>query len=172
MIITNVVYSANLLCTFNLRKLCYQLTNVRYEPKRFPGLIWQHPHIGGNCLIFGNGNINCNGKARYFREGRERLRKYARCLQRLGYKMHVTRLKRLTVSAYHKLSSPLRLEQIAKEWSLSYTPEIFPTLVFKKGVITFSCFHSGAVIITGIKQRHHIDDIIYPTLIELELYTM
>ena len=65
--------------------------------------------------------------------------------------MHVTRLKRLTVSAYHKLSSPLRLEQIAKEWSLSYTPEIFPTLVFKKGVITFSCFHSGAIIITGIK---------------------
>ena len=140
MIITNVVYSANLLCTFNMRKLCYQLTNVRYEPNRLPGLIWQHPYIGGNCLIFGNGNINCNRKARCFEEGHERLRKYARCFQRLGYRVHVTHLKRLTVSAYHKLSCLLRLEQIAKEWSLSFTPEIFPTLVFKKGVIIFSCF--------------------------------
>ena len=133
MIITNVVYSANLLCTFNMRKLCYQLTNVRYEPNCLPGLIWQHPYIGGSCLIFGNGNINCNGKARCFREGHERLRKYARCLQRLGYKVHVTHLKRLTSTANHKLSSLLRLEQIAKEWSLSYIPEIFPTLVSKKG---------------------------------------
>ena len=140
MIITNVVYSANLLCTFNMRKLCYQLTNVRYEPNRLPGLIWQHPCIGRNCLIFGNGNINGKGKSRCFREGHERLQKYARCLQRLGYKVHVTRLKRLTSSANHKLSSLLRLEQIAKEWSLSYTREIFPTLVFKKRVIIFSCF--------------------------------
>ena len=133
MFITNVVYSAYLLCTFNMRKLCYQLTNVTYKTIRLPGLIWQHPYIGRNCLIFGNGNIHCNGKAGCFGEGHERLRKYARCLQRLGYKVHVTPLKRLTSSANHKLSSLLRLEQIAKEWSLSYTPEIFPTLVFKKG---------------------------------------
>ena len=68
---------------------------------------WEWPNVW-KC------NIHCNGKARCFREGHERLRKYARCLHRLGYKVHVTRLKRLTSLACHKLSSLLRLEQIAK----------------------------------------------------------
>ena len=39
----------------------------------FPGPIWHHRLIGGNCLAFASGVINCNRKASSFEEGRQRL---------------------------------------------------------------------------------------------------
>ena len=137
MIITNVVYSANLRCRFDLARLCHQLSNTSYNPSRFPGLIWKHKRIGVNCLVFSSGVINCNGKATYFKSGYIRLRRYARCLQKLGYKVQLADVKRLTASASHKLSSTLALEKISSEWRVAYTPEIFPALVFKKQGVTF-----------------------------------
>ena len=49
-------------------------------------------------------------------------------------------------------------------------PEIFPALNFKIEGVNFCCFHTGKVVITGIKTTTQIDDAVYPTLIELELY--
>ena len=70
MIITIAVYSAQLNYPIDLRQLCYEITNARYDPARFPGL-WQHRKIGGNCLVFSNGIINCNGKVSKKRQGHE-----------------------------------------------------------------------------------------------------
>ena len=60
--ISNVVYSAHIGCSMDLAGLCQRLWNCRYDPRIFPGLIWQHRLIGGNCLVFASGVINCNGK--------------------------------------------------------------------------------------------------------------
>ena len=56
--ITNVVYPVHLDCPMDLIKLCQCLWNSRYDPKVFPGLIWQHRVIGGNNLEFANGVIS------------------------------------------------------------------------------------------------------------------
>ncbi len=169
--ITNVVYMADLKCQFDLTDLTGRLTNVRYQPSRFPGIVWQDRHIGGNCLIFSNGKINCNGKATSFEAGKLRLRRYARHLQKLGYNVRLTDVKLITASAFHKLSGPLHLIRMATEREAIYEPELFPALVLKKGGVTFSCFHTGKTIITGFKTRRSVRDVIYPTIIELELYT-
>ena len=71
--ITNVVYSAHVGCPMDLTTLYGLLWNTQHDPKTFPGLIWQHRLIGGNCLVFANGVVNCNGKAASFQEGRQRL---------------------------------------------------------------------------------------------------
>lgn len=171
MIITNVVCSANLGCSINLRHLCYRIANARFDPRTFPGLIWQHKTIGGNCLVFSNGVINCNGKASSVREGQQRLRQYARRIQRLGFTVLLNKTKCLTISASHTLSDALDLQLLAKERKVLYEPELFPSLNFKREGVHFCCFHSGKVIITGIKDLSQIDDVVYPVLIELELYT-
>ena len=169
--ITNVVFSANLCCLFDLRKLCQRLWNSRYDPKTFPGLIWQHKIIGGNCLVFSNGVINCNGKAASFEEGRQRLRRYARQLQTRGFPVRLRDVKLITVSTSHTLSSGLDLQALAIDRALLYEPELFPALNFKIDRVNFCCFHTGKVVITGVKSSDQIDDVVYPTLIELELYT-
>ena len=171
MIITNVVCSAYLSYSFDLRQLCYRLTNVRYDPRRFPGLIWQHRSIGGNCLVFSNAIINCNGKATSLNEGKKRLRRYARRLQKLGYPIHIRGTKILTVSACHTLSESLDLRTLATEREVTYEPELFPAINFKNDGVNFCCFHTGKVVLTGIKSLSQIDEVVYPTLIELELYT-
>lgn len=169
--VTNVVYSAHLGCSIDLSQLCYRISNVRYDPRKFPGLIWQHRRIGGNCLVFSNGVINCNGKAATIKDGITRLRHYARRLQRLGYPVYMKDIKCITTSASHTLSSELDIQLLVKEKQIVYEPELFPAANFKKDGVNFCCFHSGIVVMTGIKVPSQIDDIIYPVLIELELYT-
>ena len=129
--ITNVVYSAHLGCPVDLSRMCGLLWNTRYDPIMFPGLIWQHRTIGGNCLVFANGNINCVGKASSFKEGRQRLRQYARKLQNLGCPVQLRDVKIVTVSACHTLSLGLDLNRLAQERSLIYEPELCQPLMSK-----------------------------------------
>ena len=170
--LTNTVFIASLNCSFDLKKLCYELVNVKYNPRRFNGLIWQHPVIGGNCLLFRNGKINCNGKVRSFKEGRQRLRRYARVLQKLGYSVNLNEVKMVTASAFHVLSGPVDIPTYCREHGASYEPELFPVMMFKKNSVHFSCYQNGKIVITGIKSSRDIDDTVYPVLIELELYTI
>ncbi|XP_045171058.2 TATA-box-binding protein-like 1 [Mercenaria mercenaria] len=171
MIITNVVFSAHLDCAIDLRRLCYRISNALYDPRQFPGLIWQQKTIGGNCLVFSNGVINCNGKATSIQEGRQRLRRYARRIQRLGYTVCLKDIKCLTVSASHTLSTALDLNQLVKERQIVYEPELFSAVNLKYDGVNFCCFHSGKVVITGIKDHAQLDEAVYLVLIELELYT-
>ena len=101
MFLTNVVCSADLRCSINLSHLCQRLTNVKFDPSQFSGLVWQHKTIGVNCLLFSNGKINCNGKAESFKEGIKRLRRYARYLLKMGYDVSLNNVKVLTASAFH-----------------------------------------------------------------------
>ena len=169
--ITNVVHTAELCCHIDLGELCRSLWNARYDPKTFPGLIWQHRVIGGNCLVFPNGKINCNGSASSAEEGRQRLRRYARQLQKMGLPVRLKDVRMVTASASHTLSAGLDIQKLAKERTIVYEPELFPALNFKMHGVNFCCFHTGKVVITGIKGSQYIDYVVLPTLIELELYT-
>ena len=172
MFLTNVVCSADLRCNINLGHLCQRLVNVKYDPSHFSGLVWQHKTIGGNCLVFSNGKINCNGKADSFKEGIKRLRRYARYLQKMGYDVTLNDVKVLTASAFHAFDDHLNIKELGEQRGTRYEPELFPTATFKRENVTFSCFHNGKIIITGIKKLSDIDDVIYPTLLELDLYTI
>ena len=130
----------------------------------FPGLIWQHRIIGGNCLVFANGVVNCNGKASSFEEGRQRPRRYARLLQKYGCPVYLIDATIITASANQTLSGGLDLYRLAGDRSLLYEPEIFPALNFKIKGVNFCCFHTGKVVITGIKTMTQMDDAVYPTL--------
>ena len=84
--------------------------------------------------------------------------------------MFLTDAKNITVLASHTLSDGLDLYRLAGYRSLLYEPEIFPALNFKIKGVNFYCCYTGKVVITGIKTMTQIDDAVYPTLIELELY--
>lgn len=171
MYLTNVVCSAHVGCSVTLTDLCYHLSNARYDPAQFSGLMWQHRTVGGNCFVFSSGVIQCQGKATSLREGVQRLRCYARMLQKKGLKVELQHVKVVTASACHVLSAPLDFNTLVRERQVIYEPELFPTVNFQADGITFSCFHTGKIIITGIKKTTDMDQTIYPTLMELELYT-
>jgi len=165
--LTNVVVQGDLGCTFDLRELTYRLANARYDLRSFSGLIWRHRNIGGNCLLFSNGKINCNGKCSTLTEGRLRLRRYARRLQKMGHPVRLTNVRVVTASAVHQLSDRIDPTRLPKDFS--YEPELFPAVMFRRHGMHFICHLSGKTMITGIKRSNDLDDI-YSVLLELELY--
>lgn len=165
--LTNVVVQADLHVCIDLQHLVYSTRDIRYDPKVFSGAIWQHRKIGGNCLVFKNGKINCAG-SRSIQQARKRLRQYARLVQKLGYEVALNKVEIVTMAAVHQLSSRLDFSQMCKYLGAVYEPEILNAVMLKRGKLHLNCFHTGKVVITGIRDI----DAIYPVLLELELCTL
>lgn len=163
--LTNVVVQGDLGCPIDLRDLILKLTNVRYDPRTFSALIWQHKKIKGNCLLFSTGKINCNGKCSSLLEGRQRLRRYARIVQKLGYRVELRNIKIITASAAHQLNGRIDPQQLPPHFS--YEPELFPAVMFRREGLHYICHLSGKMMITGIKRDKDLDDI-YPVILEME----
>ncbi|XP_062609772.1 uncharacterized protein LOC134271580 [Saccostrea cucullata] len=134
--LTSVAVHARLNCTLDLGDLANALMNVRYDPARFSGLIWQHGRLGGNCLLFVNGKINCSGKCGSIRESVRRLRGYARLLQRKGCPVTLTYVQVLTISANNHLEDRVMLDCIPFDYR--YDPELFPAVMFNRERIHFT----------------------------------
>ena len=117
------------------------------------------------------GSIEEKVEGKFYEQELQSLRQYARQLQRLGYPLSLKKIKMVTASASHSLSDRFDIMTLAIERTVVYEPELFPALNFKMDGINFCCFHMGKVVITGEKCISHIDDVVLPTLIELELYT-
>lgn len=165
--VTNVVVHAALHTTIDLEHLAKSIIDIRYDPTIFPAVIWQHRKIGGNCLVFKNGKLNCSGSSSV-QQAKKRLRQYARLIQKLGYDVVLNKIDLITMSAVHQLSSRLDFTQLCKDLHASYEPDVHNAAMLKRGRLHFNCFHTGKVVITGIKN---LDDI-YPILLELELCTL
>lgn len=73
-----------------------------------------------------------------------------------------------TSSAFHKLSSRLNVNSISTALNFSYVQEIVPAVMMRRSDIHFTCHLSGSVLITGIKRPQDLDEIVYPTIVELE----
>ena len=167
--ITNIVCHTDLQCSINLKDLTSKCVNIIYDPSRFPAAIWKHKTIGGTCMVFSNGKLMVNGKIKSIREARQRVRRYARLLQKIGCHITLKRIVISTISAFYKLDGPLDVYRLAQHYGGSYEFERFPATMFIKDTIHFTCFHTGAVLMTGIKTERTFYDTIIPTLLEMYL---
>ncbi len=164
--ITNVVVQAALHVTVDLEHIASSNRDIRYNPAIFSGIIWQHRKIGGNCLVFQNGRINCSG-SKSLQEAKRRLRQYARLIQKLGYDVKLSRIDLVTMSGVHQLSARLNFREMCETLDATYHPDVHNAAMLKRGRLHFNCFHTGKVVITGIKNV----EVLYPILLELELCT-
>ena len=165
--ITNIVCHADLRCSIDLRDLASKGANMTYDPSKFPAVIWKHKVIGGTCMIFKSGKIMVNGKIESIREARQRMRRYARRLQKIGWNISLKRIIISTMSAFYKLEGALDVYRLVQHFGGSYEAERFPAAMFVKDTIHFTCFDTGSVLMTGIKTDRQFYDTIIPTLLEM-----
>jgi TATA-box binding protein (TBP) (component of TFIID and TFIIIB) len=128
-----------------LKELVHKLSNVVYNPKKFSALNWQHRKISGKLQLFLNGTVILNG-AKSYTSARKSMRQYGRCLQKLGYKITVSNIRLVNMSAVHKLANRPDLKMFP-----NYELELSNNVKFVKYGMTFLIHHPGTVIITGIK---------------------
>jgi len=167
--ITNVVCTATLNCEINLRTLTNANRNIIYDPANYSGARWKHPKIGGHCSVFSTGKLIVNGKVDSVAEAKRRLRRYARHIQRQGWRVTLSDLKVITMSASFKTAGPLDLMKVARYYGGQYEPDVFPAAMFTKDAVHFTCFHTGSVLMTGLKRTRDVYDICMPILIEMPL---
>ena len=164
--VTNVVVQTDLQVSIDLRYLASKARDIRYDPALFSAAIWRHKKIGGSCLVFRNGKLNCNGN-RSIPQARTRIRQYARLIQKQGYHVIMKKIDVITITAVYQCTSSLDFNKLCKFLGARYEPEICNYARLKRMKVQYNCFHTGKVVMTGIRNLN----VIYPTLLELELCT-
>lgn len=166
----NVVATVNMCCQLDLMQINFRTRNSEYNPQRFTGIVMRirEPHT--TALIFRSGKMVVTG-ARNEADSRLAARKFARIIEKLGYKIFFKDFKIQNIVATCDLKFPIRVEnlnQMHGQFS-SYEPELFPGLVYRmvRPRVVLLIFVNGKVVLTGAKSRQELQDAmdnIYPIL--------
>jgi len=120
-------------------------------------------------MVFSNGKIMVNGKVTCIRDCIRRIRRYARVIQRLGWNVHLKKVKICTISAHFKVDHDLNLREIANLYKGHYNPERFPAVYFSYKGINYTAFHTGTILMTGIKKECQLKSHCIPTILNMGL---
>jgi len=162
MFITNLVSVCDLNTCIDLTHLARTNINIIYRPQQFSGASWRHRKINGVLVVFRTGKVVHLGKPGD-KPPRIHIRRFARLLQKQGYDIFLSPIICVSKSAVHRLSGCVNLAELPGHFEC----EVINAAIIKRGNVSYSIFHTGTVIITGVKQLSAV----YPVLLELELYT-
>lgn len=162
----------NLGVKLDLKIISLHAINSEYNPKRFAAVIMRIRDPKSTALIFSSGKMVCTG-AKSETDSKLASRKFARIIQKIGFKVTFKDFKIQNIVASCDVGFPIRLDSLVLQHSnfASFEPEIFPGLIYRmvKPKIVLLIFVSGKLVITGGKQREDIQlafDNIYPILLE------
>lgn len=162
--ITNAVHSTHVNTHLDLKRIAAENTNTVYNPKKITAVTWRHRKINGTLQLFPNGKLIHTGKPDT-EEARVHIRRFVRILQKQNHPVSLSPIRLVCMSATCKLSGKINLHDVAKYTNATYEPELFNAAILKRGGLSLCVFHTGTVVITGIRRL----DTVYPILLELEL---
>jgi TATA-box binding protein (TBP) (component of TFIID and TFIIIB) len=165
--VTNVVVKTDLKCGLNLLYVVKHVANAIYNPCKYSGMIWKHKKIKSKCFLFHTGSIMCMGNDSIYR-AKQDIRKYARLITKLGYKVDIGHIRTITRSAVATLSGRLDCRQVCIFLNGFYDPELFNAIMVRKEYAHFTCFLSGKIIMTGVKSLKKVHNL----LMDLDLFTL
>ena len=158
--IQNVVACADLNQNINLLDVMKFFVNVKYEPRRFPGLVFRLNRPKTATLIFRTGKMVCTG-AKSEKMARSAVKKVVRELKNNGIiilgKPSIV-IQNIVASA--NLHGKIDLETAADIMdNVMYEPEQFPGLIYRMGdpKVVILIFASGKLVCTGGKSAEMVD---------------
>ncbi|XP_054262948.1 uncharacterized protein LOC128986549 [Macrosteles quadrilineatus] len=154
--VQNLVCTVNLDCKLDLQKINFRTRNSEYNPQRFCGVVMRLRDPRATALIFSSGKIVVTG-TKHEDLAHLATRKFARIIQKLGFKVRFLNFKIHNMVTMCDLRFPIRLEnlnQMHGQFS-SYEPELFPALIYRmvKPRVVLLIFVNGKLVITGAKNR-------------------
>ena len=173
--IQNIVCTADLNCKLNLKEIALQAYNVKYEPKKFTGLIMKIKKPKATALIFPNGKIVCLG-TKNEQQANLACRKFAKIINNLQFDVRIQNFKIQNIVGSYDLKFKILLSALYFHIksntgsTVAYEPEVFPGLIYhyllpnkdgddensKNPNIVFLIFHSGKIVIAGAKKINQI----------------
>jgi transcription initiation factor TFIID TATA-box-binding protein len=173
--IQNVVAVATLNQKIDLLAIMKVFRNVKYDPERFPGLLFRLNRPKTSTLIFTTGKMVCTG-ARSEREAFGAVRRVVRELRKEGFIISRSpEIDVVNIVGTSDVGGEVDLESMADILDdVLYEPEQFPGVIYRMTdpKVVLLVFASGKLVITGARreeQVHEAADKIRAILIDHEL---
>ncbi len=173
--IQNVVASASLDQKFNLLDIEKTFSNVEYNPKRFPGLVFRIKRPKTATLIFSTGKMVCTG-AKSEKLAKSAVNKVVRELRKGGIVVlgkPVIIIQNIVASA--NLHSKVDLETASDVMdNVMYEPEQFPGLIYRMAdpKTVLLVFTSGKIVCTGGKSEEIVHESVHKLYEVLDDYDL
>lgn len=148
--INNVVCSFNTRCHLNLKKIATEGSNVEYH--RQHGMLnmrLRNPYT--TASIWSSGKVTCTGA---LSEDLAKIaaRKFARKIQKMGYKVKFTNFRIVNVLGTCSLPFALDITKFSREHKeASYEPELHPGVTYRitSPKATLKIFSTGSITVTA-----------------------
>jgi len=173
-LIHNVVATANLGVSLDLKKIALTARNAEYNPRRFSAVIMRIREPKSTALVFRSGKLVVTG-TRSEEEAKRAARKFGRVIMKVGYSEARFRdFKVENLVSTFTVPFPIHLENLYKNLPANmqsqYEPEVFPGLIFKAQTGTLLIFVSGRCVMIGMKTQEDIDKAFLFILPRLDTY--
>ncbi|MCX6666726.1 MAG: TATA-box-binding protein [Euryarchaeota archaeon] len=159
--IENIVASTQIADGLDIKHLADTITNSKYDPEKFPGLVLHIEKPKTAVLLFSSGNAICTG-AKNLEEVDEAIHEIINKIKNVGLPVSENpEIKTQNIVASSDLKKELQLGSLAKALSAEnaeYAPEQFPGLVYRidnLGAVLL-LFSSGKLVCTGAKKMEDV----------------
>ncbi len=155
--VENIVVSTQLAKEFDLKQLANSISDAKYNPEEFPGLVINFDIPKTAALIFSSGKVVCTGIKRIqeVNTAINMVSKKIKCVGVSVYDNPVVDTQNIVAST--DFNKDLQLNVIANELiqeNVEYEPEQFPGLIYKMRDVGVELllFSSGKLVCTGAKK--------------------
>lgn len=169
-VINNVVCSFSVRCHLNLRQIALNGVNVEY--RRENGMVTmklRKPYT--TASIWSSGKITCTG-ATSEEQSHVAARRFARLLQRLGFKTRFTNYRIVNVLGTCAMPFAIKINAFSEKHKpiAEYEPELHPGVTYKlkKPKATLKIFSTGSITVTApsVLDVQQAIEHIYPLVLE------
>jgi transcription initiation factor TFIID TATA-box-binding protein len=157
--IQNIVASAALNQTIDLKQIVQKFPHAEYSPHVFPGLVFRLKKPKTATLIFTTGKMVCTG-AKSEKEAIQAVTKVTKELKNHGIAIKnkpVVTIQNIVASA--ELGGEIDLESVVyKMKKVMYEPEQFPGAVYRmdEPKVVFLIFSAGKLVCVGAKKEQDV----------------
>ena len=159
--IQNVVAVATLDQKIDLLAIMKAFRNVKYDPERFPGLLFRLNRPKTSTLIFTTGKMVCTG-AKSEKQTRSAVRRVVRELRKQGFIISRSpEIDVVNIVGTSDVGGEVDLESMADILDdVLYEPEQFPGLIYrmKYPKVVILLFRSGKIVLTGANREEQVHE--------------
>ena len=160
-VIQNVVAVGSLDQKMDLMAIMKIFRNVKYRPKRFPGLVFRLKQPKTATLIFSTGKMVCTG-AKSEKMAKSAVRKVVRELRKAGFIIRGSpKIEIVNVVGTADVGGDVDIEAVSDILdNTMYEPEQFPGLIYrmKEPKVVILMFRSGKLVLTGGKSEDQVNE--------------